>query len=446
MSEAMPSRSRTARRLTISLVALVGVLSLPAAAGAQGTSSITGVAFKDTNRDGVKQPDEEALAGKRIHLFDGADAYLKNTLTDTSGGYVLSGLPDGRYQVHYGTSDWWELWQDWAPSTTGSELPRVIVQLSGTATADFGFRPIVRSTDIGAPISTYTSSEGLTVKSYNDVIEAKKVYDALMAGSLRGGEMPRTTIRFDYRPSNVCDISAVSANGAWGNYQANCYIGYVNWLNLGDNGLFHEYGHAWSLYHAYIIQQDPSLSSYLEARGLAGDPRIGTSSKWSPMEMIAEDYRQLFGTAAAAAGAQDNGEIPRASEVPGLSEFLSGPFMQSALPPPLPPPTPKMHVGDLRAHAAKAGRGWMATTTVGVLGGSNEPVGGAAVTLHWSAGKGGTGQVSCTTAAGGSCSSAIQLTNKVDRATLTVASIAKDGFSYDSDANVTVSVSVTRPR
>jgi hypothetical protein len=432
--------------LTTALLTALVVLGLTAPAGAQTASVISGVAFKDLNRDGVKQPDEEPLAGKRIHLFDGAGTYLKNTLTDASGRYELPGLADGDYRVWYSTPDWWDLWQDWAPSTTGSERPRVNFKLSGNATVDFGFRPIVRSTDIAAPISTYTSPDRLTVKSYNDVVSAKSVYDALIAGSLRGGEMPYTTIRFDLHPSNVCNISAVQSGGVWGGYQANCYIAYISWLNLGDNSLFHEYGHAWSMYHAYVVQQDPSLTSYLQARGLAGDPRIGTSSSWNPKEMIAEDYRQLFGTPAAAEGAQDNGDIPRAGDVPGLREFLSGPFMQSALPPPLPAPSPKLHVGDLRGQAAKAGRGWTATASVGVVGAGNDPVGDATVRLGWSAGKGGSGQLNCLTNASGACSSAIQLTNKVDRAAFTVTSVAKDGFTYDSDANVTVSVAVTRPR
>jgi hypothetical protein len=404
------------------------------------------VAFKDVNRDGVKQSDEEPLAGKVIYLYDSAGRYLRNAVTDASGSYSLTGVADSSYRVWYSTSDWWDLWQDWAPSTTGNERPRVSLQLEGSATVDFGFRPIVRSSDIAAPISAYTSPEGLTVKSYNDVVSARSVYDALMAGSLRGGEMPYTTIRFDLHPSNVCSIGAVHSGGLWGSYQANCYIAYISWLDQGDNSLFHEYGHAWSMYHAYVVQQDPSLTRYLQARGLAGDPRIGTSSSWNPKEMIAEDYRQLFGTAAAAVGSQDNLEIPRASEVPGLGEFLAGPFMESSLPPALPPPTPTLHVGDLRGQATKTGRGWMGTASVGVAGGSNDPVNGASVRLNWSAGKGGTGQLNCVTNAAGSCSTAIQLTNKVDRATFTVVSVAKDGFAYDSDANVTASVTVLRPR
>ena len=421
-------------------------MSLAAPAAAHAASTISGVAFKDLNRDGVKQADEEPLAGKTIYLFDGAGAYVKNAGTDASGRYELAGLTDGPYRVQYNTSDWWDLWQDWAPSTTGSERPRVALHLTGSAVADFGFRPIVRSTDLGAPISTYTSPEGLSVKSYNDVVDAKRIYEALKVGSLFGDEMPHTTIRFDYRPSNFCDISTVSSNGVYGNYQANCYVAYISWLNLGDNSLFHEYGHAWSLYHAYVVQQDGDLTSYLHARGLAGDPRIGRSSSWSPREMIAEDYRQLFGTPNAAAGSQDNGEIPRASEVPGLREFLSGPFMQPPLAPPLPAPTPKLHVSDLRGQAAKAGRAWTATAAVSVRGVTSDPVAGAAVTLGWVAGKGGAGSLQCTTGSTGSCNSAIQLASKVDRATFTVRSVTKDGFVYDSDANVVVSVTVTRPR
>ena len=430
---------------TALLIALV-VMYPAATAGAQTASVISGVAFKDLNRDGLKQPDEEPLAGKRIHLFDPAGTYLKNALTDASGRYELTGLADGSYRVQYSSPDWWELWQDWAPSTTGSERPRVAVQLAGTASADFGFRPIVRSTDLSAPISTYTSPAGLKVNSYNDVVDAKRIYDALMVGSLHGGEMPHTTIRFDYRPSNLCDISTVSVNGVFGSYQANCYVAYISWLNLGDNSLFHEYGHAWSLYNAYVVQQDPSLGSYLQARGLTGDPRVGTSSEWSPKEMIAEDYRQLFGSPNAAAGAQDNGEIPRASEVPGLREFLSGPFILPPLAPAPPPVTPKLHVGDLHGQAAKAGRGWTATASVAVRGASNDPIASATVKLGWSAAKGGTGELNCVTDAAGSCSSTIQLTSKTDRATFNVASVAKDGFAYDSDANVAVSVTVTRPR
>jgi hypothetical protein len=83
------------------------------------------VAFKDVNRDGVKLSDEEPLAGKVIYLYDSAGRYLRNALTDASGSYALTGVADGSYRVWYSTSDWWDLWQDRAPSTTGTERPRI---------------------------------------------------------------------------------------------------------------------------------------------------------------------------------------------------------------------------------------------------------------------------------------------------------------------------------
>ena len=66
----------------------------------------------------------------------------------------------------------------------------------------------------------------------------------------------------------------------------------------------HEYGAAWSMYHLYISQQG-SWNAWLTARGLLGDPRVDSSFSWSKNEMIADDYRMLFGSPAA----QSEGEI-----------------------------------------------------------------------------------------------------------------------------------------
>ena len=110
------------------------------------------------------------------------------------------------------------------------------------------------------------SPEGLRIESFNDVIAPKRIYDALLTGTLRGAEAPFTTIRFDIRPDHFSDVSAVKVNGVWGSYRALSYISYVGWLDEGDNGLFHESGHAWSLYNAHIVQRDPALTGYLQIR------------------------------------------------------------------------------------------------------------------------------------------------------------------------------------
>ena len=74
--------------------------------------------------------------------------------------------------------------------------------MSATTTADFGWRPIVRSTDAAAPISTYTGPSGLRVSSYDDVVGAREIHDTLVAGARIGAEAPYTQIRFDLNANN----------------------------------------------------------------------------------------------------------------------------------------------------------------------------------------------------------------------------------------------------
>jgi hypothetical protein len=428
-------------------------------ASAASAAQISGVAYKDLNRDGVKQAAEEPLAGKEIYAVDALGSAANHAPTDASGRYVIADVPAGAYSVRYGQVEWWELWQDWAPSTTGSERPHVAIQLTDTATVDFGWRPIVRSTDENAPISSYVAPDGLRVNSYNDVVAAKKVHDTLALGSMRAAEASHTTIRFGLRPSNYCSVALSSVDGGqYTDFSAACHIEYVNWLNKGDNGLFHEYGHAWSQYYAYMVQQDGTFASYLQARGLAGDPRIGSTEQWSPKEMIAEDYRQLFGSTNAAAGAQANLDIPRASQVAGLREFLAGPFMlPPAAPPPPPPATPPpppppsssvtMHVAALTATAAKTSGGWRATPTVTVRDAAQQAVGGVAVTLRWTHSKSGaSGQLTCVTQTTGACSASADLTTKIDSVTISVLSASKAGATYASGADTAGPITVKRPR
>lgn len=292
----------------------------PTAAGTLG-----GFAFQDLNRDGIFEAGEQPLADQHLFLYDAGGTYLGNAYTDAAGWYQFDDLPDGAYRVQFAPASWWAIRADWVPDTTGSLYAVSNVRLTSTASADFGWRAIVRSTDPNAPFSSYVGTNGLKVKSYDDVIPAKAIYDRLMSGLLIGPEARFTTIRFDFAPTGSTSTTAASTGGAYTSYAATSNVSFVSWLD-GDDGLFHEYGHAWSLYNAYIVQQDPTLAAYLRARGLAGDPRVGTSYAWNTREMIAEDYRQLFGTPSARAATQMNRDIPDAKDIPGLATFLGGAF------------------------------------------------------------------------------------------------------------------------
>lgn len=325
--------------IIVLVVATLGI-ALTLFSHALGTSTISGNVWQDTNRNGVMDAGEAPMANQGIDLMDSTGQTLVGyTASDASGHYSFSGLADGAYLVKYDPGAWWAIYDNWVPDTTGSLLPQKTISLVGSATLNFGWRQIVHSTDLNAPINSYTGPNGLTVKSYNDAVPAMDVYNDIMQGSLITKETPLTTVLFGYDAYGR-DVESIGGGpGNYSNYTSTIYMPYTSWLTGGDQILFHEYGHSWSLYYAYIVQQDPNLTAYLQARGIAGDPRLGTSHAWSPRELIAEDYRQLFGTPNAQALPQENTDLPPASQVPGLKEYLMGAFMTSpsdTIPPTVP--------------------------------------------------------------------------------------------------------------
>jgi len=307
---------------------LISDQAVSAPAASEGT--IGGFVFQESDRDGVFETTEQPLGGIYVYLYDGSGGYVRNAVTDASGWYRFTGLFDASYRVELAPVSWNPLKRDWVPDTTGTIFPRTVVSLTGSARADFGTRRIVRSTDATAPISTHAGANGLTVKSYDDAVSAKEVHDRLMSGAQVGAEAGYVTIRFDFAQAGQTYSSSIKRNGVYTDFRATSDVTWDGWLR-GDGELFHEYGHAWSRYYATMVQADPALTAYLEARGLSGDTRVGSAYPWMPGELIAEDYRQLFGTPTAQADTQMNRDIPTATEVPGLRSFLSGPFMQTRL-------------------------------------------------------------------------------------------------------------------
>ena len=307
----------------------LGDIAVTAPALAAGT--IGGFAFQEHDRDGVFETTEQPLSGVYVYFHDSSGTYIGKATTDATGWYSFSGLANGTYQVQIAPISWNPLKNDWVADTTGTIFPRTMVTLAGSARTDLGTRPIARSTDPNAPISSYVGASGLTVKSYDDAVSAREVHDRLATGSLVGGEGRDVTIRFDIAQAGRTSTHALLSNGVYSDFHATSDVTWAGWLR-GDGELFHEYGHAWSSYYARMVQADSSLRAYLQARGLYGDSRVGTTYPWSADEMIAEDYRQLFGTTSAKADTQMNTAIPPAKDVPGLASFLSSTFMQTRVP------------------------------------------------------------------------------------------------------------------
>ena len=357
MSDLALSLRRQASVLVCVAVLALGATMLPAGGASASTGAISGVAFDDTDRDGVRDAGEAPFAGHRIYLFDAARTrFIAARTTDDSGSYSFTALADGTYLLEYETSTWFGLRNDWVPTTTGSLAPRRTVTTGGPP-ADFGWRRIVRSTSVDAPLTTFTASNGLLVRSYNDAVSAETVWSALAQSTLMGPEASTTKVYFDIGTATDAVTSVNGGAGTYSGFTASLWIAYASWVDTYDHVLFHEYGHAWAEYHAHITQQDPSLAAYLDARGLAGDPRLGSSKNWDPHEMLAEDYRLLFGSATAAAYPQMNAEIAHAAQVPGLRDFLRDRYTQAPSSPPPPAddpgpgtdeePAPSLTVGEL---------------------------------------------------------------------------------------------------
>jgi hypothetical protein len=163
----------------VALAALTCGLLLPSPASAtDATCTVSGSAFADPDRDGQRGT-AAARSGDVIYLYDAGGAYVAGATTDAAGSYAFAPVPCGDYTVTYGAQTWWSVRDSLVPTTTGSVLPSRDV--TGTARADFGWRPITRST---TPITTYTGAEGLRVESYDDVVRAQELHAAVLRGTV----------------------------------------------------------------------------------------------------------------------------------------------------------------------------------------------------------------------------------------------------------------------
>jgi hypothetical protein len=291
-----------------------------------GSPAVSGTAYEDDNRNGVRDAFEEAMPGQTIELRDGLGRIVGTRVTDANGGYDFGPLTAGTYQVAFGDDAWRALRLDWVPTTTGNLAPRFTTLVLGDTVLDFGWRPMVRSTNVLAPIASFSGPSGLRVETYNDAVPPEEIYRELMLGRV-GPEAAFVTVRFDFNQNAQTAAGWQGTPGTYSNYAAIIYAGYDFWLDGGDQGLAHEYGHAWSYYFDRIVQQEAGFARYLAARGLTGDARLGTTYQWYPAEMIAEDYRELFGSENAKLAWQLNREIPAPDDVPGLRDWFINTFM-----------------------------------------------------------------------------------------------------------------------
>lgn len=313
-------------RLAIFIVgfAIVGLVLLTISRAAT-ISSLGGIIFEDTNKNGIFDSGEVLMDGHQLYLFNVNWQLVESVVSDSAGVWKFNGLADGTYYVTSVSTSWDPIANRLVPENSGSLKPEWTVHVAGNTTQQLIWRPIARSTTQGQPISTLTAPDGMKIDSYVDVVTASEISQAVKQG-LTGPEAPKTTIIF-----GLNDINMTTTSAGTDFYAANVYVSYLSWLKseVKETTLSHEYGHAWSLYHAYITQQDPTMASYLRFRGLENNPKLNTTHAWNVTEIIAEDYRQLLGSPAAQGVQQENTEIALAKDVAGLKEFMRDTYTKS---------------------------------------------------------------------------------------------------------------------
>lgn len=145
---------------------------------------------------------------------------------------------------------------------------------------------------------------------------------------------PTVTVFVQDTSAAATTTLAGSSGGVYSEFEAYIYLGGSGsttfWSSTPQHVVAHEYGHAWTLYHLYMSNAG-DWSSYLNFRWanadgsvrLANDSRLESSYAWSKAEIIADDYRLLFGSALASSQLNHlNPYIPPPANVPGLRDFF----------------------------------------------------------------------------------------------------------------------------
>ena len=187
------------------------------------------------------------------------------------------------------------------------------------------------------PTGIWTSPEGvkIDIQTPSGGWTPDSVYAMLTASAL---DLPKigpglTIVVQDQKPS-MSTIAASSVNGTYTSVSATIQLDARagSTFSIGpDYVLAHEYGHVWNNYYVYVKWQG-SWSQYLSKRWtmsdgsltLATDSRTGSSYIWTPDEIMADDYRLLFGSAEAIAQRNSslNLRIPDPRSQPGLRDWF----------------------------------------------------------------------------------------------------------------------------
>lgn len=217
------------------------------------------------------------------------------------------------FQTATGTTSWSWWWPTSGLANGSHTVSAQAVDSSGNVSSTASVTVNVSNGSTSAPNSqgTWTSPEGVTISVNSTGTDPDNggtwtisdVYSLLQADALDLSSIgPTLTINLqDSNPS----VTATGCGSTFtGTMSLNGYSG--TFATRPDAQFTHEYGEIWTQYYLCVHQQE-SWSAYLNERWvnssgsdtLATDPNTNTSFQWQPAEIIADDYRMLFGSSLA---------------------------------------------------------------------------------------------------------------------------------------------------
>jgi hypothetical protein len=266
----------------------------------------------------------------------GGTVAVTGTAGDAGGvAKVEVAVDGGPYATASGTGSWAWSWSTASVANGTHTLTARATDASGnTATTS---RTVTVSNTSVAPATqgTWVSPEGVTISVASaGPWTIDRIYEMLKANALDLDRVgPRLTINVQDTAATTCTSSASTSGGVYTSYSARITLQGVNsrFATSPDRALAHEYGHAWTMYHLYLTHQG-DWTSFLGKRWsaadgstvLAGDSRLDSSYSWTRGEIIAEDYRLLFGSADAVSQAPThmNTAIADPRNQPGLRDWF----------------------------------------------------------------------------------------------------------------------------
>jgi len=245
-------------------------------------------------------------------------------------------IDGGAWQAASGKASWSYPWDTTAVANGTHTLVAKATDTSGnTTTASLTLTVSNSATAAPSTQGTWVSPDGVTINIDSaGSWTIAQVYSILEANALDLNVVgPTLTINVQDQYTSQTQTSATYYAGKYTSVKSTMWLQGVNsnFATRPDDTLAHEYGHAWSNYWYYIAHQ-ADWSSYENARWttpegsltLLTDSRTGTSYSWTVREIIADDYRLLFGSSLAISERPShlNPDIPDPRTVPGLATFL----------------------------------------------------------------------------------------------------------------------------